>query len=66
MEFSNLKMKEVLKSQTSKRVSKDAAEKLSELLEEHGRAIAREANSHAEDDGRVTVRREDILRALED
>lgn len=66
MEFSTLKMKEVLKSQTTKRVSKDAASALSERLENYGEEVAKKAIKLAEEDGRVTVRKEDIRAALQE
>lgn len=64
MEFSTSKMRQVLKSQGDKRVSDDSAEKLGELLETFGGDIAEEAIAQAKENGRKTVRAEDIREAL--
>lgn len=64
MEFSTAKMKQMIKSQGNKQVSDESAEKLGEILEMFGGDIAEEARAIAEDDGRKTVRAEDIREAL--
>ena len=64
MEFSISKMKEVIKSQGDKRVSEDSAEKLGEVLETFAGDVSEEAIAVAEDNGRKTVRAEDIKEAL--
>ncbi len=65
MELSTAKMKQMIKSQGDKRVSDESAEKLGEILEMFAGDIAEEARAIAEEDGRKTVRREDIKAALE-
>ncbi|MFO7793612.1 MAG: histone [Candidatus Nanohaloarchaea archaeon] len=65
MEFTTPKMKETIKKQTSKRVSEDAANSLGDILETFAGDVAEEAKAIAEEDGRKTVRREDIRQALE-
>jgi len=65
MEFTTPKMKETIKKQTSKRVSEDAANSLGTILETFAGDVAEEAKAVAEEDGRKTVRREDIRQALE-
>ena len=65
MEFSISKMKEIMKTQTDKRVSRAAAEELSKDIEDKGEEITEEALLVAEDKGRVTVRAEDIRSVLE-
>lgn len=64
MEFSNAKMKEVIKSKTSKRVSENASTELGNVLEMFAGDVAEEAKAIAEEAGRKTVRREDIKQAL--
>ncbi len=64
MEFSISKMKEVMKTQTDKRVSREATEELSKDLEEKGKEITEKAVKLAESKGRVTVRAEDIREAI--
>lgn len=64
MEFSISKMKEVMKTQTDKRVSREATEELSKDLEEKGKEITEKAVKLAESKGRVTVRTEDIREAI--
>lgn len=54
----------MLKSETSHRVSEDAGDELAEILEEHGSEIAEQAVEYAEAAGRVTVKSEDIKRAI--
>ncbi len=64
MEFSVSKMKEMIKNQGDKRVSEDSAKELGETLEMFAGDIAEEAIAIAEEDGRKTVREEDIREAL--
>ncbi len=64
MEFSISKMKEVIGTQTDKRVSREATEELSKDLEQRGREITEKAVKIAESKDRVTVRAEDIREAL--
>lgn len=64
MEFSTSKMKDLIKSETSKRVSKGAAEELREVLETYAGDISEQAIKVAKDDGRKTVRGEDVRNAL--
>lgn len=64
MEFSNSKMKEVIKRQTDKRVSEDAAVNLGEVLETFAGDGAEEAIAVAEENGRKTLRAEDVKQAL--
>lgn len=64
MEFTTPKMKEMIRTQTSKRVSEDAANNLGEVLETFAGDVAEEALAIARDDGRKTVRDEDIREAL--
>ena len=64
MEFSISKMKEMIKNQGDKRVSEDSAEKLGNVLETFAGDVAEEAVAVAEENGRKTVRAEDIKQAL--
>ncbi|WP_414837717.1 histone [Candidatus Nanosalina sp. VS9-1] len=64
MEFSISKMKEMIKSQGDKRVSEDSAEKLGNVLETFAGDVAEEAVAVAKENGRKTVRAEDIKEAL--
>lgn len=64
MEFSIAKMKEITKTQGDKRVSEESAEELRDVLERFAGDIAEEAIAVARDDGRKTVRAEDIKEAL--
>lgn len=64
MEFSISKMKEMIKAQGDKRASEDSAEELREILEMFAGDIAEEAIAVAGEDGRKTVRAEDIREAL--
>lgn len=64
MEFSTSKMKEIFKSQGNKRVSEDSAEELATVLETFAGDVAEEAIAIAKEDGRKTVREEDIKEAL--
>jgi len=64
MEFSNAKMKEVIKQETDKRVSKDAADHLGEIVERFAGDVAEEAIAVAEENERKTLRGEDVREAL--
>ncbi|MFQ3275279.1 MAG: histone H3/H4 [Candidatus Nanohaloarchaea archaeon] len=64
MEFSISKMKEMIKNQGDKRVSEDAAEELGEILEMFAGDLAEESVAVAREDGRKTVRGEDVKEAL--
>ncbi|MFT4892557.1 MAG: histone H3/H4 [Candidatus Nanohaloarchaea archaeon] len=64
MEFSISKMKEMIKNQGDKRVSEDAAEELGQILEMFAGDLAEESVAVAQDDGRKTVRGEDVKEAL--
>ncbi len=64
MEFSNAKMKSLLKTQTDKRVSEEAAEELGEILETFAGDVAEEALAITEENGRKTLKPKDIREAL--
>lgn len=64
MEFSISKMKEMIKNQGDKRVSEGSAEKLGNVLETFAGDVAEEAVAVAEENGRKTVRAEDVRQAL--
>jgi histone H3/H4 len=64
MEFSVSKMKEMIKNEGDKRVSEDSARRLGSVLETFAGDVAEEAVAVAEEDGRKTVRAEDIKAAL--
>ncbi|PSG99974.1 MAG: histone [Nanohaloarchaea archaeon SW_4_43_9] len=64
MELSISKMKEMVKNQGDKRVSEDAAEELGQILELFAGDLAEESVAVAEEDGRKTVRGEDVKKAL--
>lgn len=64
MEFSVRAMKKKIKSQTGKRVSEDAANELGLLLENYGKELTEDAKKFAQDDGRQTIRDDDIKQAL--
>ena len=59
-------IEKIIRKSGAERVSSEAAVRLAELLEEEGLNIAREAVVLAEHAGRKTVKKEDILLALED
>ncbi len=65
MGFTTPKMKETIRKHTGKRVSKDAADTLGELLETFAGDISEEALAIAKENDRKTVRAEDIREALE-
>ncbi|PSH01307.1 MAG: histone [Nanohaloarchaea archaeon QH_8_44_6] len=64
MELSISRMKEMIKNQGDKRVSEDAAEELGQILELFAGDLAEESVAVAEEDGRKTVRGEDVKKAL--
>lgn len=64
MEFSIAKMKEVIKAQGDKRVSERSARELGRALEMFAGDITEEAIAIAHEEGRKTVRKEDIKEAL--
>ncbi|MEF8880500.1 MAG: histone [Candidatus Nanohaloarchaea archaeon] len=64
MEFSKAKMKELLKSSSDKRISEDASRELGEVLEMFAGDVAEEAIAVAKEDGRKTLRKEDVRKAL--
>ena len=59
-------MKEVIKANSGKRVSKSSAKELSTDLESKGKEISQKALEIAEEKGRVTIRAEDIREAIRD
>lgn len=63
-EISHYRGKQILKSESDLRVSDDAAEALNQDIQEYGVRVSEKAVSLAEADGRKTVRREDIRKAL--
>ncbi len=65
MEFSNTKMKDMIKDEGNKRVAEDAADLLGEVLETFAGDVAEEAIAVAQEDGRKTVRKEDVREALQ-
>lgn len=64
MEFSIRSMKNLIKNNTEKRVSEGSAEEMGEFLDEWSQKIGEDAVEIAEQDGRKTVRAEDIRKAL--
>jgi histone H3/H4 len=66
MEFSIRSMRQIFKSNTTKRVSEDAAEELGEFLDNWAEEVGEEAAEVAEEKGRATVRAEDIRDVLRD
>lgn len=62
--FSIGSMKSLVKTQTDKRVSKDAANEMGVLTEEYAEKVSKEAIKVAEERGRKTVRDKDIRTAI--
>lgn len=65
MEFSNTKMKDMIKGEGNKRVAEEAADLLGEVIETFAGDVAEEAIAIAKEDGRKTVREDDIRQALQ-
>jgi len=63
-ELSTAQGKRIIKNQTGKRVSKDAAIQLNEEMEEKGKEISEKANKLVNRDDRKTIRAGDIRTAL--
>lgn len=63
MELPKTKMKDILKSAGAERVSEDAAKELGNILEIFAGDVCEEAIARAKEDGRKTVRREDVVEA---
>ena len=57
-------MRQIFKKKKKKRVSKDAAEELGAFLDDWAEDISQEAVEIAEEDGRSTVRAEDVRQVL--
>ena len=64
MEFSIRSMRQVFKSNTTKRVSEDAAKELGDFLDEWAVDVSEKAIEVAKEDGRQTVRAEDVRQVL--
>lgn len=64
MEFSIRSMRQIFKSNTTKRVSEDAAKELGEFLDDWSEEVGEEAVEIAKEKGRTTVRAEDIRDVL--
>lgn len=64
MEFSIRSMRQVFKSNTTKRVSEDAAKELGGFLDEWAVGVSEEAIEVAKENGRETVRAEDVRQVL--
>ncbi|MFT4893151.1 MAG: histone H3/H4 [Candidatus Nanohaloarchaea archaeon] len=64
MEFSIRSMRQIFKSNTTKRVSEDAAKELGEFLDDWAEEVGEEADKVAQEKGRETVRAEDIREVL--
>jgi histone H3/H4 len=64
-ELSQAAVERIIKKTGVDRVSADATEALSELMEEHGMFLAKEAKKMAEHAGRKTIRGADIRIAAE-
>lgn len=64
MEFSIRSMRQILEENTEKRISDDAASELGGFLDKWAEGVGTEAVEVAEEDGRTTVRAEDIRQVL--
>lgn len=64
--FSLSTLKSVVKSETDKRVSDDSAKELGQEIEGFGVEVSRKAITIAHNEGRKTVRKEDIRQALQE
>lgn len=64
-ELSQAAVERIIKKAGAERVSAEAAETLSELMEEHGLFLAKEAKKMADHAGRKTLRGSDIRMAAE-
>ncbi len=64
MEFSKLSMRKIIRSQGDKRISEKSTGKLGEVLDRFAGDVAEEAIAVARENGRKTVRAEDIKQAL--
>ncbi|WP_049996589.1 histone [Halococcus sediminicola] len=63
-EFSTARGRKLLKSETNKRVTEEAADKNAKLMQEYGTEIAERAIEIAEHAGRKTVRGGDVKEAV--
>lgn len=63
VEFSLADMKRILKEAGAPRVSKKAALELGEVLEMYAGYISEDAAGRAQEQGRKTVRKEDVMQA---
>lgn len=63
-QFSTSAMKRLIKTETDKRVAEDAANILGTQIDGYGTEVAEEAITIANDNGRKTVRAEDIKDAV--
>ena len=63
MEFSQSKMKQIIKNNSNKRVSKDAAQILGEDLEDKAAQITEKALQKLENKKRKTLRKQEIKEA---
>jgi histone H3/H4 len=63
-QFSTSAMKRLVKTETDKRVSADAATTLGKQIDGYGTEAAKEAITIANEKGRKTVRAEDIAEAV--
>lgn len=63
-EFSTRSFKQLIKSETNKRVSDGSAIALAEEIEEKADLIAFTAQGIAQKDGRKTIRQEDMRKAI--
>jgi len=64
IELAHKTVHDLIKSTTEKRVSRDAADELNFELQEYGKKVSEKAREFAESNGRKTVRKDDIKRAV--